>query len=267
MPVLPVQYGVVYQCNMASISDVMALVKLIINDNIDDNQQSIYGESSKLSTELIIKAEIDDNQQLIKHQNIQLEQLKSELIIKNEEIEYSSQSLDAESIDYLSIELVYKNDNVDENVKNENQLPTELIIKDKILEERENGLAEHTIKPYSCNICNKKFSQFQKYTFLEHKRSHKKEEQIEQHYSCNICERKFSDPKNLIEHKRFRHAIETNPEKPYSCDECNKKFFQKYGLLEHKRIHQKELYSCNVCNKVFSQKYGLIQHKRTHKNY
>ncbi|CAL1294269.1 unnamed protein product [Larinioides sclopetarius] len=72
----------------------------------------------------------------------------------------------------------------------------------------------------------------------------------EKSYSCNVCNKKFSQKNTLNVHLRTH----TN-EKPFSCDLCKVQFSQKCTLNRHFRTHTNEKpYSCDVCNNQFSQK-------------
>ena len=52
------------------------------------------------------------------------------------------------------------------------------------------------------------------------------------HYSCEQCNKTFSQSSNLNKHKRIHTGL-----KPYKCEECGKSFSQSGHLHTHKRIH------------------------------
>lgn len=54
-------------------------------------------------------------------------------------------------------------------------------------------------KPYSCDVCPKRFADFSTYT--KHKRVHTGEKP----YSCSLCSRNFSQSGNLHRHIRVIH--------------------------------------------------------------
>jgi KRAB domain-containing zinc finger protein len=105
-------------------------------------------------------------------------------------------------------------------------------------------------RPYTCDVCNKAFSQ-QSY-LVQHKLIHSSE----RHYTCDVCNMAFNQHSSLTLHKRTH-----NGDCPYTCDVCNKAFSLHSNLIRHQLVHSVERpYICNVCNKAFSQKISLITH-------
>ncbi|MGH0175351.1 UNVERIFIED_CONTAM: hypothetical protein FKN15_070133 [Acipenser sinensis] len=77
-------------------------------------------------------------------------------------------------------------------------------------------------KPYSCNECEKSFTQ------LQHLKAH----QLEKPYHCTKCGGSFTLLQNLKRHQRSHTG-----EKPYHCAECEKRFSRLSHLQRHQRIH------------------------------
>ncbi|XP_075848325.1 zinc finger protein 287 [Microtus pennsylvanicus] len=109
-------------------------------------------------------------------------------------------------------------------------------------------------KPYSCNVCGKKFRKYP--SLLAHRNSHAKEKS----YECEECGKEFKHISSLIAHQRMHTG-----EKPYECHQCGKAFSQRAHLTIHQRIHTGEKpYKCDECGKDFSQRAHLTIHQRTH---
>ena len=62
----------------------------------------------------------------------------------------------------------------------------------------------------------------------------------ERPYSCELCNKVFSQKRNLITHRRIHTG-----ERPYKCHACNKAFSQQSNLIKHQRVHTAERpYKC-----------------------
>ncbi|GBN78739.1 B lymphocyte-induced maturation protein 1 [Araneus ventricosus] len=69
-------------------------------------------------------------------------------------------------------------------------------------------------------------------------------EESEKPFSCDVCNKGFSQKGDLNKH----HLTHRN-ERPYSCDVCGTKYSQKVNLKRHYRIYTNEKpFSCEVCD-------------------
>lgn len=90
----------------------------------------------------------------------------------------------------------------------------------------------------------------------DEKPSEKSSENVLRPHSCEICGKKFSQKCNLITHKRIHTG-----ERPHTCFHCDKKFTQKGNLDAHLKTHSKEKpQPCNnSCDKKFAKKTSLLR--------
>uniref|UniRef100_A0A3Q2DNG9 C2H2-type domain-containing protein n=1 Tax=Cyprinodon variegatus TaxID=28743 RepID=A0A3Q2DNG9_CYPVA len=135
-------------------------------------------------------------------------------------------------------------------------------------------------KPFSCTICNKRFT-------LESNLTKHTRYTGEKPFYCTICSKQFTLKGNLTERIRIHTG-----EKPFYCTICSKQFTLKGNLTERIRIHtgEKNLcgnqftlsstksdldkhirihtgekpFTCTICNKNFTVKYSLTTHMRIH---
>ena len=139
-------------------------------------------------------------------------------------------------------------------------------------------------RPFTCNICDKKFRKSQHLTY--HKQTHTGEKP----FKCNICGQSCRTNSDLTRHKRIHTG-----DRPYECRYCQEKFRQLSHLQIHERIqhnrpkikctwegcnvefnrlgdrmkhirahHDPTPYHCDKCNRKYKLKRDLDHHKRKH---
>eukprot|EP00079_Xenopus_tropicalis_P039117 XP_017952888.1 PREDICTED: oocyte zinc finger protein XlCOF7.1-like [Xenopus tropicalis] len=109
-------------------------------------------------------------------------------------------------------------------------------------------------RKYSCNVCNKHFSN--KEDFDKHQRTHTGKNP----FSCLECGKCFLNSSELTVHRRIHTR-----EKPFSCPECGKCYTERSNLARHRRTHTgKKTFSCSECGKCFSNGFNVIRHQRSH---
>ncbi|XP_052745870.1 zinc finger protein 84-like isoform X9 [Bicyclus anynana] len=126
--------------------------------------------------------------------------------------------------------------------------------KKTVLDENPHAKTYTGAKPFSCEICNYKFTR--KSYLKKHKRIHTGEKP----FSCEICNHKFTQKGNLLRHMKTHTG-----EKPFSCEICNYKCANKHHLLHHMKTHTGEKpFSCEICNYKCTHKHHLLDHMKTH---
>lgn len=79
-------------------------------------------------------------------------------------------------------------------------------------------------------------------------------------FSCEVCHKKFKN-KSLLN----CHVVIHSGEKRYQCESCPLKFLKKKYLLTHILTHTGERpFVCSICHKGFKQSGDMRKHKATH---
>ncbi|XP_070535293.1 zinc finger protein 665-like [Ptychodera flava] len=117
-----------------------------------------------------------------------------------------------------------------------------------------------TIRPYSCNQCEKSLQV--RTSLLSHRRIvHEKDNK--QHL-CTACGKMFKTKGNFNLHFRGRHTNET----PYVCPVCSKGFRYNTEFKSHMQRHSQGLnFLCELCGKAFKTQVAVSRHRNvTHSN-
>ncbi len=115
------------------------------------------------------------------------------------------------------------------------------------------------IKPYRCEICQRKFTQ------LSHLQQHIRTHTGDKPYKCRHpnCNKAFSQLSNLQSHSRCHQT-----DKPYKCNSCYKCFQDEASLLDHIPKHKEskhlKTHICNFCGKSYTQETYLTKHMQKH---
>nr|XP_020466576.1 zinc finger protein 26-like [Monopterus albus] len=85
------------------------------------------------------------------------------------------------------------------------------------------------------------------------------EESKEKPYSCSVCEKRFSNCSHLAAHIRTHTG-----ERPYRCEICRKTFITTSALNRHQTIHTEgKHFVCSYCEKSFKWMESLGRHMRS----
>lgn len=85
------------------------------------------------------------------------------------------------------------------------------------------------------------------------------EESREKPYSCSVCEKRFTNCSHLAAHIRTHTG-----ERPYRCEICRKTFITTSALNRHQTIHTEgKHFVCNYCGKSFKWMESLGRHIRS----
>ncbi|KAL1396246.1 hypothetical protein pipiens_002721 [Culex pipiens pipiens] len=132
---------------------------------------------------------------------------------------------------------------------------------------------DFNIPLFSCNICPKKFTTFEK--CIRHRAFHKKSKKPmiplikkdpTDDNTCKICNKKFRLDHMLLKHLAEIHQLTLEL---FHCDQCGKKFSTEPKLRKHQyNTHRenKNLYVCSHCGQKFEKKLTLKDHETKHLN-
>ncbi|XP_058451948.1 zinc finger protein 3 homolog [Malaya genurostris] len=131
---------------------------------------------------------------------------------------------------------------------------------------------DFNIPLFSCNICPKKFTTFEK--CIRHRAFHKKSKRPPMPISkkdplentCKICNKQFRLDHMLLKHLAEIHQLTLEL---FHCDQCGKKFSTEPKLRKHQyNTHRenKNLYVCSHCGQKFEKKLTLKDHETKHLN-
>lgn len=110
-------------------------------------------------------------------------------------------------------------------------------------------------KPYTCDLCGKKF------TFDRDLKQHKTKHKNRKAFVCEVCQKAYSNYDKLNEHKITHNLIQPQYECPVI--ECRKEFLKESIFNQHLKTHS-AIYPCPQCQKVLKSKYSFEQHMRKH---
>ena len=117
----------------------------------------------------------------------------------------------------------------------------------------------HPEKRYSCQQCDKRFSD--KTQLTNHVHTHTGEKP----HGCAFCSVGFANKCNTRRHERTVHAGK-QPGGKHICRYCSRRCWTSTKLVQHERTHSGDQpYACKVCCKRFSRKDYRKIHEDTHR--
>ncbi|XP_050416040.1 zinc finger protein 30 [Patella vulgata] len=115
-------------------------------------------------------------------------------------------------------------------------------------------LISHTAAPFSCDLCDKVYTQ--NWSLKRHRLSHFEEKP----FKCDVCPVTCDTSSHLKQHSRIHTGI-----RPYACKVCDKAFTQRSSLSKHNRTHSGDRpYICPDCGKSYTESGHLKIHMRKH---
>ncbi|XP_062578467.1 zinc finger protein 54-like [Saccostrea cucullata] len=112
--------------------------------------------------------------------------------------------------------------------------------------------------PSKCKYCGKMFEDM-----WETKKHMQKEhlEQLKKEFTCNICQKTFSEKQDLRNHKFAAHGSK----RKFTCEECGRNFNHLSTLESHRKVHTgvDRSYVCEICGKRFPTR-NTLRHARMH---
>ncbi|ETN64828.1 zinc finger protein 250 [Anopheles darlingi] len=129
--------------------------------------------------------------------------------------------------------------------------------------------AEFKIPLYSCDVCPKKFTVFEKCIRHRafHRQSKPKEKPAKKEDSdrnCKLCGKEFRIEFQLLRHLAEEHMLALQL---FECDQCDRKFSTETKLRKHlynSHRENKTLYVCSHCGQKFEKKLTLKDHETKH---
>uniref|UniRef100_A0A2M4BFM8 C2H2-type domain-containing protein n=1 Tax=Anopheles marajoara TaxID=58244 RepID=A0A2M4BFM8_9DIPT len=129
--------------------------------------------------------------------------------------------------------------------------------------------AEFKIPLYSCDVCPKKFTVFEKCVRHRafHRHSKPKEKPVKKEDSdrnCKLCGKEFRIEFQLLRHLAEEHMLALQL---FECDQCDRKFSTETKLRKHlynSHRENKTLYVCSHCGQKFEKKLTLKDHETKH---
>ena len=91
--------------------------------------------------------------------------------------------------------------------------------------------------------------------------------------TCDTCEASFKSKKELSDHKKALHKVQSKKrsaksrERCHKCSTCGKGFLERSHLKEHEKRHSEPDIPCPDCDKKFKFLTDLRKHQRSHSDH
>ncbi|XP_037538156.1 zinc finger protein 239 [Nematolebias whitei] len=116
-------------------------------------------------------------------------------------------------------------------------------------------MCNHKVKPYSCNICGKRF--VSKVALNHHNEIHNENYE----FSCKFCHVSFKAKADKFTHEQI-HIAERNS---YKCPDCSRTFATNKELRIHLEEHKMQMQvKCHLCEMEFVSLSSLRRHMTVH---